>query len=157
MWGRKADAFSKASLDVLGCVQGTCTSWGSAINTFEQKWPMICLWTFPGCAPQFPVCAIATRSLCWAPSCGTQCPPSPKKQQFVCQHWFCHTPFCLFQSFAGPCLLASSRLHFQLPAPEPLCHSFLFQRSLLSLLDLVFTGRSLKTVPGITIRFRSGS
>ena len=137
MWGRKTDAFSKASLDVLGCVQGTCTSWGSAINTFEQKWPMICLWAFPGCAPQFPVCAIATRSLCWAPSWVAQsanslisvAPNVPLAQRNNNLFANCHTHFCLFQSFAWPCLPASSRLHFQLPSPESLCHSFLFQRS----------------------------
>ena len=72
MCGRKTDAFSKASLEVFGCVQGTSTSWLAASCTFEQKWLRICLCTLPGWAPQFPVCAIASKSVCCAPSCIAQ-------------------------------------------------------------------------------------
>ena len=68
MCGRKTDAFSKASLDVLGRMHGTSTSMDSAICTFEQKWPINWSCAFPGWAPQLPVCAIATKSVCCAPS-----------------------------------------------------------------------------------------
>ena len=84
MWGRKIDAFSKASLFVLGWVQGTHTSKLSAIFTLEQKWFINCLCTFPGWAPQLPVCAIATKSSWTAPSWMAQSANSLTKVALSC-------------------------------------------------------------------------